>query len=267
MTIRTSLLVLLTATPAMADGPGSVPPPLPVASAVTDWSGSYGGFTLGGVASDGEAERAGYEGSLLTLDVENGLFPGEIDDQDRSAMLGLRYGRNRQSGALVTGFEIDLGFSNLEAEPAFSRVDPNPAFPFTGVDTVTGYRTELDALMTARLRAGFAAGRTLFYATGGVAVGDVENTFTLALPNLPAVAGGPYANDWSEEGMRLGYVLGAGVERKVSERMSLTADIMRFDLEDVEVEATDPDTFGSNRISYEFQNSGYVARIGVNFAF
>ena len=214
-----------------------------------------------------EAELSDFEGALLELDVQNGLFPPSIDDNERAAMVGLRYGRNRQSGNFVSGFELDVSFSDLNGEAGFEEIDPNPSPIFNGVNTVTSYQTDVDKFMTARLRAGYSSGNTLFYATGGLAYGDVENTFTLELPNLPAAAGGAYSNAWGDDGWRMGYVLGAGVEQKLTDRMSISADVMRFDLDDVNVEATDPAVFGANSISYDFQNTGYVARIGVNFAF
>ncbi|MGR3495947.1 outer membrane protein [Citreimonas sp.] len=271
MLVRITLVSLAAASSAFADGPSAVAPVMaPTAVSMTentiDWSGSYGGLTVGGATLEGEAERSGYSGPLLTLDVENGLFPGRIDDPSHAGIAGLRYGRNGQRGDWVTGFEIDVAFAEVTADAEFSRIDPNPAAPFTGVDTITGYRTELDSFASARLRAGYATGPSLLYLTGGIAVADVSNTFSLDLPNLGAPLS-PYSNAWTEEGVRFGYVLGAGFERKVMERVSLSADVVRFDLEDVDILASDSTIFGGDEISYEFTNAGYLARLGINFAF
>ncbi len=265
---RIALLGAIAATPVLADGPGAVQPmPAPVvapaaAPRVADWSGSYGGVTFGAIASDGEAERGSFDGPLLSLDVQNGLFPDQIDDMDQSMVGGLTFGFNRQNGNFVSGVEMDLSLADLEVENAFSRVDPSPNPVFNGVNTNTGYDTQLSGFATARLRAGYATGNTLLFATGGVAVSDVENRFSLAIPEL-----GYTSPDWSEDGVRYGFVVGAGVERQVSSRMRIKAEVLRYDLEDANVLAVDPVTFPGESVEYEFQNSGYVARIGVNFAF
>lgn len=256
MLVRATTCVMLLATPAFS----AELLRFDTAAGAVDWSGRYAGVTFGTVRSDGKATRGGYDGDLLTLDVSNGLFPDSIDESATDAIGGLAVGVNRQRGSTVFGFELDLSLSGLDAQSGFSRVDPGPVFP--GVDTITSYRTEIDRLATARLRAGYAQGRMLFYGTAGLALGHVENSFTLALPQI-----GYSSPDWNEEGYRLGYVFGAGVEGKLTPRVSLKAEILRFDLEDSEVDASDEQNFPGNSITYEFDNEGVVARLGLNFRF
>ncbi len=97
--------------------------------------------------------------------------------------------------------------------------------------------------------------------TGGLAAGRVRNGFSLELTELG------YANDWSASGTRFGYVVGAGIERRMSERLSAKLEVMGYDLADATVNASDPVVFPGQTISYEFDNSGMVARIGLNFGF
>lgn len=250
MYLRTAMAALLLAAPASAG------------SADGDWTGGFAGFSLGTLRSTGEAERAGYAGDLLTLDVQNGLFPDSIEDADFAAIAGLSVGYNRQRGKLVAGVELDLSISNSEVESGFSRIDPNPDPIFNGVNTITGYETELGGLGTARLRLGYAIGETLVYGTGGVALGGVENRFSLALPEL-----GYSSPDWSEDALRFGYVIGGGIERQVSEAMRVRAEVLHYDLENATVDAADPISFPGQTISYEFDNSGVIGRLGVSFLF
>ncbi len=262
MRLTIAAVALMVATPVVAQSPFAPAP------ASVDWTGGFVGITAGGARSTGEATRGAYGGALLTLDVSNGLFPGSIDDAETGAIAGFGFGYDRQSGTLVTGVELDLSLSSLDVENGFSRIDPNPNFPFTGVTTITGYHTDLNGLATARLRVGYAQGRSLVYATGGLAAGRVENRFTLDIPDFPAVAGGPYSSpDWRESGTRLGYVVGAGYERMVGTRLSAKVEVLHYDLADVTVRGSDPATFPGETINYKFDNSGVVGRFGLSFRF
>lgn len=238
-------------------------------SASAEWSGAYFGFTAGAVRPENEAVRDGFTGALITFDVGNGLFPAEQQGNDIAAGGGIGIGYNHQRGSFVAGVELDFTVTGAEASKEFSRIDPNPNPPFAGVITETTYGTEIDNLATLRLRAGVARGRSLFYATGGLAAGNVTNRFSLAMPNLviPVAVPNGYSNNWSEAGTRFGYVIGVGVEHRLDTRTSLKAEILHFDLEDVTVHAEDPPIFGDNTIDYRFTNDGQVARIGINIRF
>ena len=120
---------------------------------------------------------------------------------------------------------------------------------FNGVNTNTGYRTDLDGLATLRLRAGRAFDGTLAYATAGLALGQVENRFTLDLPELGYASPG-----WSEDGSRQGYAVGAGIERAISARASFKAEVLYYDLDDTTVEARDPVSFPGQALDYRFDN-------------
>ncbi|WP_424930250.1 outer membrane protein [Amaricoccus tamworthensis] len=259
MFIRTVAAALLVTTPALAaDDTASS-----MGRAPTTWSGLYGGVTAGALKSDGEASLGDYEGDLITLDVSNGLFPDSIDGSDTSLIGGVTIGYNHQiNDAWVAGVELDLSFGNSDIEHGFARVDPNPDPIFNGVNTVTGYRTELDGLATARVRLGYSFGDTLAYATGGIAAGRVTNSFSLEMTEL-----GYTSPDWNTSGTRFGYVLGAGVEHRMTEAVSIKAEILSYDLKDATVHATDPTNFPGQAIDYEFDNAGVIGRIGLNFRF
>jgi len=227
-----------------------------------DWSGPYAGFKVGLTQSDGAAKLRYFSGDLLTLDVQNGLFPAKIDGRRRTGLAGIGAGYNLQWGSFVAGVEADVSLLNHTQTHAFSRVDPNPNPIFFGQDTNTTYTTEFANLMTLRVRGGYAQGQNLFFATAGLAAGEVRNDFTLDLPGL-----GYSSPDWSKSGMRYGTVFGVGLERRFTKRMSLKAEVLRFDLQDVTIQARDPVVFPGESIDYRFRNSGTLARIGLNFSF
>ncbi|MGI9354651.1 MAG: outer membrane protein [Rhizobiaceae bacterium] len=234
-----------------------------------DWSGLRVGVFGGGIHSTGEAELGEIAGVLIPLDVGNGLFPRSIDDDEFGFTGGIGLGYDQQLGNWIGGVEVDGSLTSLNVEHRFSRIDPNPAFPFTGVTTNTTYQTDIDWLATARLRLGYVVSDNLmFYGTGGLAIGEVTNRFRLSIPDFPVAAGGPYTSpDWNESGTETGFVIGAGVEKKLSENLRLTFSIQYVDLGDVNVEGTDPAAFPGEEINYRFDNVFTTAKIGLTFSF
>jgi outer membrane immunogenic protein len=228
-----------------------------------DWSGPYAGVSLGVARSDGEAVRGEYDGFIISRDVEYGLIPPRIDGAETALIGGGTLGYNMQRGAAVTGIELDVSFLNQDIRHDFSRIDPATSGPFAGVETNTRYETDFGFLASLRLRAGWTRAQNLFYLTGGLAAAQVRNRLGLSLPNF----GPGYSNSWSESGMRIGYVVGAGLERAVGERMSVKVEVLHFDLEDVTVRAEDRAVFDDNRFDYRFKNNGQVLRLGLNMPF
>lgn len=257
---------LIATSPAWASGPEDFAtepaPAVPLAVSGFDWSGSYVGLNLGAVRSDGRAELGDYSGDLIVLDVANGLFPPSIGSSESTTTGGVAFGYNIQRDAFVGGIEFDLSKLGHEVRLDYSRIDPNPAPPFTGIDTNTTYVTEIDAFATLRLRAGYAYGRTLVFASAGLAAGHVVNDFRIDLPDL-----GYSSPSWDEEGTRWGGALSVGVEQMVTDHVSLKLEVMRYDLRDVTIEATDPQNFPGQAIDYRFENAGTIARLGVVFRF
>lgn len=227
-----------------------------------DWSGFYLGATTGAHHSPRASRREHFDGDLVSLDVRNGLFPEIVRNSKVAAIGGVTLGYNLQRGALVGGLEIDYAFTDLNVNSEFSRVDPNPDPTFNGVQTITRYETDVDQLATIRVRAGRSSSRMMIYATGGLALGQVRNDFTLDLPGL-----GYSSPGWSQDGYRFGYVIGAGVERRLSERVSLKLELLHYDLDDTIVEGRDPTSFPGQSIDYRFNNAGVLGQVGVNVRF
>lgn len=243
------------------DSPVAVAPvsaPLPSAAPGVDWSGPFVGANLGFSFSDGEADRGAASGAIIVTDIRNGLFPASIDDLETSAAGGIAIGYDYQRGNLVAGVELGLSVLDQNTSLGFSAIDPEI---IVGATTATSYQTEIDRMATLRVRAGLAQGRTLYFATAGLAVADVSNTFGLSIDTIG------YDSSWTEDGRREGYILGVGFERMVTERISLRAEIAYVDLADVTVEARDPVVFPGNALDYEFRNAGGIAQFGVNYRF
>lgn len=254
-----ALAIALCASPALA---GDMNWPADAQMGATDWSGGYLG-AFGGVAvSNGRAERGAFGGPLITLDVQNGLFPASIDGSEAGMAAGALAGINFQSGAFVGGLEADFGYVWTDVRNSFSRVDPNPNPIFNGVDTNTSYVTEFGGLGTLRARGGYAFDRILVFASAGVAAGNVTNRFTLDLPQL-----GYTSPDWSDSGMRFGYALSVGIEYRMTDRLSLRFETLYANLADTTVDAVDNVTFPGETISYDFSNDVIIPRLALTAKF
>lgn len=226
------------------------------------WSGAYAGVFAGLAASSGRAALSDYSGMILPADVAYGLFPQAIKDNRTKPFAGAMAGFNVQSGPFVGGVEADIGYAWTKAHHTFSRLDDTHVIAPFDINTDTRYETDFGLLATLRARGGYAFGNTLLFATAGLAAGDVANRFALAMPEI-----GYSSPDWSTSGLRLGYALGAGLEHRLNEGVSVRFETLYVNLADRVIEATDPAAFPGESISYRFANDIVIPRLGVNVKF
>lgn len=146
-----------------------------VQSAAYNWSGFYIGV------------HAGYAWGELTS-----ANDATIDHEPSGGLFGGQIGYNWQSGQFVFGVEADLAYSTVKGEDTTTF----------GAFTIIGDH-DMKYLGTARLRAGLAHDRLLFYVTGGFAwskvvgrlnvVGVITDSDTLNLTGWTAGGGIEYA--------------------------------------------------------------------------
>lgn len=227
-----------------------------------DWTGAYVGAFGGAGISSGRAKLRDASGVLIPFDVSYGLFPHSIDDSSTGIAAGVAAGINFQSGAFVGGIEADIGYVGTKAHHGFSRLDDTHNIAPIDLHTNTRYETDFGAIGTLRARGGYAFGKTLLYGTAGIAVGDVGNRFALAMPEV-----GYASPDWSASGLRFGYVVGAGIEHRLTDAISFKFETLYIDLADRTVNATDPVAFPGESISYRFANDMVMPRFGMNMKF
>ncbi|MGT2488661.1 outer membrane protein [Methylobacterium oryzae CBMB20] len=119
----------------------------------------------------------------------------------------------------------------------------------------------LDDLTTVRGRLGFAIDRTLVYATGGLAVGNIRTDNNLSLSGLPLF-------DGRQGGARLGYVAGAGVEHAFSEHLSAKVEGLYYDLGSRAVlPAPSYPVLTGYHAGSRVATDGFLARVGLNYRF
>ena len=179
---------------ALALGALTTPAYADEAPANHDWKGFYAGATVGHTSADHDWKIDGGEGFSATED-------GSKHPSESRAQGALLMGYNHQDGALVVGGELDYSLLNFEENTRFDGGE--------GADL----RSKMHGFGTVRGRVGYAAGNLLYFATAGLAIGDLKHTYNSD--------GSPATKHVSAT---LGWVAGGGVELAVSENVSLTGE-------------------------------------------
>lgn len=237
--LSAAALVLISGQAFAADLPSKQPPALFTVSPGFSWSGFYTGVNFGGIGAFGSNTYSATPTGFGTDKAQGAGLAG-----------GFQLGYNYQIQNIVLGVEGDYAF-------AFGEATANSAsFPATAPTySVGGAKTTIGSLGTARGRAGFTTGSTLFYATGGVAYSYVKST---ALYNQGGQFSFPGTNV-----SKVGWVVGGGVEQAVADHVTLKAEVLYADLGYM-YGSTTP---AANSFSYQTKVSAIVGRVGLNFKF
>lgn len=181
------------------------PPPAPVYS----WTGFYIGLNAGysfdgstGAHISGFTDPSGFGFGPPTNAIANGATP-ITSYQTKGFLGGGQLGYNWQvAPAWVVGLETDFMGGSVKGSETVSAMPP------CCVLNVTSITEKLDWLGTTRAKLGYAAGPVLFYGTGGVAYGKVENSLGLTLPtNTP-----PSTFFGANSSVQGGWAAGGGIE-------------------------------------------------------
>lgn len=210
----------------------------PAFAQTSDWSGLY----IGGSA--GYADKGGNSGETLVFDTDR---DGVYDDQVNTAAPANAFSPGFCNGAAVGnapaagctspggefGYGVRVGYDWQFGQWVFGLV--GEAAKADVADAVSGFSTtpasytfqrELDYTLAARLRAGYAFDNVLLYATGGMAWGELDRTFSTTNG----------ANSFTEinDDSADGYQVGAGVEWMWSDNFSIGFEYLRTSLDDDE---------------------------------
>ena len=252
----------LTAAASAADLPRRAPPPVFVPVPVFTWTGAYFGINAGYITSTRDTVTTVGVFPVNT-GVINGNRPGFLplpkDGFTGGGQVGYNYQFTPGSGVVV-GIEADAAYTDLERSRAFRG----------NAGGITIARQTQDYLGTVRGRLGYAFDRTLVYATGGFAYGDVNNRVV-----FENAAGTPtfFGNRSRTE---TGYAAGAGIEYALptdsflnffkSSAVTVKAEGLYYDLgrRSIAVAAL-PGSTGA--YVSRFQNEGVLGRVGLNYKF
>lgn len=203
--ISSLLIAPLTATRA-ADLPvKALPPPVPVCV----WCGWYAGINIGGSWGD---DPATYNQTGTAFSASSALHPS-------GGIGGAQVGYNWVFGGFVFGLEGDLDARNNSATAV--GLMPFPTAPTSVVDI-----TQTDNwLSTGRARIGWATNNLLFYGSGGLAVGEVDHSYTQRVTTNPA-----QSLLTGDSPVRTGWAAGGGIEWMALQGVSFGIEYLHVDL-------------------------------------
>jgi outer membrane immunogenic protein len=193
-----SLAAISLATPSVAadlwgpEGHGSIKD-APLATGF-NWTGIYAGVHAGLATGDRSSELQG--------------IPLKTDYDIDGALYGGHLGYNHQFGRWVLGVEGTYSGSDIDGKSGC-------------VAGLFDCRTDIDWLATLEGRIGYSFGRSLLYARGGVAWGDVNTSADL-------LGLGFLTLDGSET--HTGWTAGAGFEHALSDRVIARIEYSHVDL-------------------------------------
>ncbi|MDQ0394619.1 outer membrane protein [Labrys monachus] len=228
-----SLLAATTLSARAADlAPRPVEPTAPEAMPFT-WTGFYVGLNAGyGVGS-----------SKLTAGVPVPVpppFTTSVGDwSSNGAVGGAQAGYNYQFNSFVVGAEIDGDFSGISGD----------------LNLLNAVRVKTDSrwLASARLRAGFAVDRALFYVTGGIAGGEVKNSVNVVFA----------PQGLSQSKTEWGWTAGLGIEYAITDNWSARLEYRHVDLGD----STQAYSIANVPFSLKYKNQFDIGTVGVNYRF
>ncbi len=185
------------------------------------WTGWYAGIQVG------MAFNSGDEGELEFDSGPDGNYGDTIGafgdnlkgDFDKGFTGGLFAGYDHQFGKFVLGGLVDVNFADIGQRQ--SGYSSTPAFYHD--------QREIDLMATGRIKLGYAINdRFLAYVTGGLAYASVDYDYVTNTPAAVASRGG--------DDNQFGYVIGLGVEGRITSHISIGLEYLYTNLGDSDFE-------------------------------
>jgi outer membrane immunogenic protein len=244
-------LVMLSTTAFAADLLNYKPEPLMSPAPAFDWTGFHVGV-VGGYAVDGNDARYSYRNIPSPGAVP--LLPTKADLTSESANVGGAVGYDRQMNGLVLGLEGDMSWMGLgdhdtSIVPHVPMIVPHITFKTD---------SQMEWLSTIRGRIGIPFDHVLVYGTGGLALADTSMKTSVIIQSEGSLVG-------STDDTKVGWTAGGGAELAVADHLTLKAEALYFDLGDVSLNATNPQTTISAGV--EKKITGVIARGGIGYKF
>lgn len=172
------------------------------------------------------------------------------------ATFGGQAGYSWQMNYFVLGVEADI--NHVGASQTF--IPPNILVNACGAFCIATATNELTWLATFRGRAGFAVDRFFIYGTGGVAVGQVSNSWGWDF-------GAPFRNAFSVSETKSGYVAGGGIEAMVTSNVSIRAEYLHVDLGTTRnaITGQPPCCLAAGTYASEFKNTADLGRVALSY--
>jgi outer membrane immunogenic protein len=256
--LATAAIAALIAVPAGAADmrmPVKAPAPVVAAPACANFGGVYIGIHGGWTYYQHEHKDLDQFAGNTVL---GGI--GSVSNNDSGWHAGGQLGYNWQRNCVVFGVQIDGSWTNAEADAFYQ------SSPLAGASTAS-LSSEMRWFGTVRTRTGVVVSDLFLYATGGVAFASFDR-------NMVFRQGGAPFNSatFSTDNSRIGFVVGAGAEWALGGNWSINSELLYMGFK------KDEKTFGcpvglcggnpaGTPFRFEFQDSAWVARLGLNYRF
>lgn len=216
------------------------------------WTGFYTGLNAGYAWGNNTPICSVVPGATSPC---NGLaIPTE---NSQGGIFGIEVGANWQYQNWVVGAAADWSVTDLHDSYSFPSVDAGKS------DALS---SRYDWLGTARGRLGYVAGQSLFYGTGGLAVGRVKHEFD---NDFNSTTGS--AQSFVTTGTMAGWTAGAGWEYMINRNLSVKAEYLHVDLGKSQLDISASPTnanFGAGAAPgtsiLHFNNTFDIVRAGIN---
>ncbi len=242
-------------------------------SSADDWTGVYvgghAGITVGrtGVNTSTIFSPTGYFDPTSPAAI-NAAGAQTIESNGFNG--GGQAGYNKQLGRFVIGAEADFGVHRINKEIVSGDEYPCCTSSFEIAQSV-----KTNWMFTARPRVGVTSGPALLYATGGLAMTDVEYNAVFTDNDSDALETASFKKT------RTGYAAGGGVEVKMSDRWSAKVEYLYADFGRVSGTSTNLTAldfggeavgggtvaFPSNTFTHSARVKSHNFRFGMNYRF
>jgi|688.fasta_scaffold318923_2 outer membrane immunogenic protein len=175
-------------------------------AADVNWTGAYVGMFTG--YSMGNVD--------LTSDTSRLVSSGVFDHAANGMIAGVQAGADWQlNDTFVFGITGDVAYGDIGEDSSVILGAGGVPYTGTGPFNRIDMSTDVNYTATLRARAGYAFGSNLVYATGGMNILNHTGSSYVRLNGLEAHG--------STTQSHVGWVIGAGIERQITEKMSVGA--------------------------------------------
>ena len=219
--------------------------PAPVFVAANNWTGFYAGVVGGYVNGKSDSTATG----ALSF-----APPSSVDL--KGALVGGQVGYNHQfANGFVLGVVADVSWSGAKGT---SCVESSPGCDGSSDDSYS--KGSLSWLATVRAKAGLAVTNdVLIYATGGLAMAGAKASIShLTTGSDPLV---------SDSQTLTGWVVGGGIEYKLSRSVSVGAEYLYADFGKQDFNFTNAVVIGGSTIGSKSDAKVHIVRASLNYRF
>lgn len=228
LTILAAIGGMVSVTAASAADMGAPFYKAPPAIAPFSWTGFYLGGTAGARWTQADPRLSAVNGPVplyFPADIPGLTAIGSPGISATSAIVGAKAGYNQQWGHFVAGIEGDISWFHFNKTVATAG-SPFLTFPVGTAAFSTTVSTNW--LATIRPRFGYAVDKALFYATGGVAIGDVK--YSNGYVGFSPLGFGFEFETATVSQTRVGWTVGAGIDYAITPHWVVSGEYLHVDL-------------------------------------